>query len=249
MSSLLVLLLSLSSPGAHLSSAYSICSAAAGVAGNVFAFVLFVSPIPTFKRIIRSQSTEQFSGSPYMSALLNCLICLWYGTPIVSPGIILVFSVNFIGAIFQLVYITVFIVYADRTKKLKTLGLLLGIFGVFGAIASTSLCAFEPPGRQIFVGYLSVLSLISMFAAPLFVINLVIKTKSVEYMPFYLSLATFLMSFSFFVYGLFECDIFISVPNGIGVLLGVLQLGLYFYYSENSEDESSRRRHLIEACA
>ncbi|VFQ58818.1 unnamed protein product [Cuscuta campestris] len=68
-------------------------------------------------------------------------------------------------------------------------------------------------------------------------------------MPFYLSLATFLMSLSFFVYGLFECDIFISVPNGIGLVLGVLQLGLYFYYSENSEEESSRRRHLIEACA
>lgn len=236
-------------PGAYLSSAYSLCSVAAGVAGNVFAFVLFVSPIPTFIRIIRSQSTEQFSGLPYTYALLNCLICLWYGTPVVSPDLILVFSVNFIGAIFQFVYITIFIVYADQKKKIKMLGLLLGVFAVFGAIASTSLCIFEPPQRQIFVGYLSVLSLISMFASPLFVINLVIKTRSVEYMPFYLSLATFLMSLSFVVYGLFECDIFIYVPNGIGAILGVLQLGLYVYYSETYEEESSRRRHLIESYA
>lgn len=43
--------------------------------------------------------------------------------------------------------------------------------------------------------------------------NLVIKTKSVEYMPFYLSLATFLMSLSFFAYGMFKNDPFISVSN------------------------------------
>nr|GMD87779.1 bidirectional sugar transporter SWEET2a-like [Ipomoea batatas] len=237
--------MSIMSPGA-LSSTYAVCSFAAGVAGNIFAFVLFVSPIPTFKRIIRSQSTEQFSGLPYIYALLNCLICLWYGTPIVSPGIILVFTVNSVGAIFQLVYITIFIIYAERTKKLKMLGWLLGVFAVFAIIASVSICVFEPPNRQLFVGYLSVLSLISMFASPLFIINLVIKTKSVEYMPFYLSLATFLMSLSFFVYGLFQHDLFISVPNGIGAVLGVVQLVLYFRYSGRSKEES--RTQLLESC-
>lgn len=43
--------------------------------------------------------------------------------------------------------------------------------------------------------------------------NLVIKTRSVEYMPFYLSLATFLMSLSFFAYGMFKNDPFISVSK------------------------------------
>ncbi|CAH9114271.1 unnamed protein product [Cuscuta epithymum] len=234
------------SPG-PLSSASSLFSFAAGVAGNVFAFVLFVSPIPTFKRIIRCQSTEQFSGLPYIYALLNCLICLWYGTPIVTPGIILVFSVNSIGAVFQLVYISIFIIYADAAKKLKMMGSVLSILAVFALIASVSLCIYEPPGRQIFVGCLSVLSLISMFASPLFIINMVIKTRSVEYMPFYLSLATFLMSLSFFVYGLSMHDIFISAPNGIGAILGVVQLVLYFWYMERSQDES--RRKLLESCA
>lgn len=219
-----------------LCSIYSICSVAAGIAGNLFAFVLFVSPIPTFRRIIRSKSTEQFSGLPYIYALLNCLICLWYGTPIVSPGIILVFTVNSIGAMFQLVYISIFIIHAEGSKKLKMLGLVLGVFAVFAVIVAISLYLFEPPSRQTFVGYLSIFSLISMFASPLFIINLVIKTKSVEYMPFYLSLATFLMSLSFFAYGMFKNDPFISVPNGIGGVLGVIQLVLYFRYSNSGEE-------------
>ncbi|CAN4082142.1 unnamed protein product [Withania somnifera] len=225
---------------------YSICSVASGVAGNLFAFVLFVSPIPTFRRIIRSKSTEQFSGLPYICTLLNCLICLWYGTPIVSPGIILIFSVNTIGALFQLLYISIFIIHAEWSKKLKMLGLMLGVFSVFAVIVAISLYLFEPPSRQTFVGYLSVFSLISMFASPLFIINLVIKTKSVEYMPFYLSLATFLMSISFFAYGLFKNDSFISVPNGIGSVLGVIQLVLYFRYSNSGEEP---RAPLLESYA
>ncbi|XP_075085969.1 bidirectional sugar transporter SWEET2a-like [Nicotiana tabacum] len=227
-------------------STYSICSNAAGIAGNLFAFILFVSPIPTFKRIVGSKSTEQFSGLPYIYALLNCFICLWYGTPIVSPGIILVFTVNSVGAVFQFVYIIIFIIFAEREKKLKMLGLLLGVFAVFAAVVSISICLFEPPSRQTFVGYLSVISLISMFASPLFIINLVIRTKSVEYMPFYLSLATFLMSLSFFAYGMFKQDPFISVPNGIGGILGVIQLVLYWRYSRPHEEPT---RPLLESYA
>ncbi|XP_038705533.1 bidirectional sugar transporter SWEET2a-like isoform X2 [Tripterygium wilfordii] len=206
-------------------------------AGNIFAFVLFVSPIPTFRRIIRNQSTEQFSGLPYMYALLNCLISLWYGMPFVSPGIILVATVNSIGAIFQFVYITIFIIYADKAKKLKMSGMLISVFAIFVLVVLMSLEFLDPHERQMVVGYLSVASLISMFASPLLVINLVIKTKSVEYMPFYLSFATFLMSLSFFVYGILKSDLFIYIPNGIGTILGIVQLILYYYYSSKvSED-------------
>ncbi|CAA2989299.1 bidirectional sugar transporter SWEET2a-like [Olea europaea subsp. europaea] len=129
--------------------------------------------------IFGSKSTEQFSRLPYIYALLNCLICLWYRTPIISLSIILIFTVNFVGAIFQLIYIIIFFVYGDRTKKVKMLGLLLAVFSAFGAIVVLSIKVFEPLNRQLLVGYLSVFSLISMFASPLFIINLVIRTKSV----------------------------------------------------------------------
>ncbi|KAI3830935.1 hypothetical protein MKX03_010233 [Papaver bracteatum] len=217
---------------------HSLFSDAAGVAGNLFAFVLFVSPIPTFCRIVRNRSTEQFSGLPYIYTLLNCLICLWYGLPHVSPGIILVATVNSVGAVFQLVYVILFIVYADKGKKMRMLGLLLAVFGAFAVIAYVSMTFFDSHTRQLFVGCLSVASLISMFASPLFVINLVIRTKSVEFMPFYLSLATFLMSISFLTYGVLKSDLFIYLPNGIGTVLGAIQLSLYAYYSRTSGDGS-----------
>ncbi|PKU65183.1 bidirectional sugar transporter SWEET2a isoform X1 [Dendrobium catenatum] len=218
---------------------YDICTFAAGIAGNLFAFVLFVSPIPTFRRITRNRSTEQFSGLPYVYTLLNCLICFWYGLPCVSYGVFLVATVNSIGAIFQLLYISLFLTFGDNARRLKICGLLIGVFAVFGLIVYVSLEMFDHQSRQTFIGYLSVASLISMFASPLFIINLVVRTKSVEFMPFHLSLATFLMSISFFAYGLLLNDFFIYIPNGIGSVLGVIQLLVYAYYNKRSREESS----------
>lgn len=76
---------------------------------------------PTFKRIVRNKSTEQFSGLPYLYSLLNCLICMWYGLPFISYGVLLVVTVNSIGAAFQLTYLILFIVYADPKRKVTAL--------------------------------------------------------------------------------------------------------------------------------
>lgn len=54
---------------------------------------------------------------PYIYTLLNCLICAWYGSPFVSIDNILITTVNSIGAIFQLVYLFLFISYAERERK------------------------------------------------------------------------------------------------------------------------------------
>ncbi|KAK4266276.1 hypothetical protein QN277_027223 [Acacia crassicarpa] len=179
-----------------------------------------------------------FLGLPYIYALLNCLICLWYGTPLISPNNFMVLTVNSAGAVFQFVYLILFVTYAEKNRKVRMIGLLLAVLGLFAIIVFGSLQIANHLMRQMFVGFLSVASLISMFASPLFVIKLVIPTRSVEFMPFYLSLSTFLMSASFFVYGMLNFDVFVYVPNGIGTILGIVQLVLYFYYKGASVEES-----------
>ncbi|GFP78693.1 bidirectional sugar transporter sweet2, partial [Phtheirospermum japonicum] len=207
-------------------------------AGNLFAFGLFLSPVPTFRRIIRNESTEQFSGLPYIYTLLNCLITAWYGLPMISSDNILVTTVNSIGAVFQIVYITIFIKYAEKTKKLRMFGLIFSVLAIFAIIVVGSLLIVDFEVRHLTIGFLSCASLISMFASPLFIINLVIRTRSVEFMPFHLSLCTFLMSTSFLLYGVFNFDPFVYVPNGIGTVLGVIQLLLFSYYRKPTSEDS-----------
>ncbi|KAG4981542.1 hypothetical protein JHK85_035500 [Glycine max] len=171
---------------------------------NVFAFGLFVSPIPTFRRIIRNGSTEMFSGLPYIYSLLNCLICMWYGTPLISADNLLVTTVNSIGAVFQFVYTIIFLMYAEKAKKVRMVGLLLAVLGMFAIVLVGSLQIDDVIMRRFFVGFLSCASLISMFASPLFII----------------------------------------VPNGIGTILGMIQLILYFYFESKSR-ESSREPLIV----
>ncbi|KAK8961135.1 Bidirectional sugar transporter SWEET1 [Platanthera guangdongensis] len=69
--------------------------------------------------------------------------------------------------------------------------------------------------------------------------RLVIKTKSVEFMPFFLSLFVFLCGTSWFIYGLLGRDPFIIVPNGCGSTLGAVQLILYVIYRKNKGEKGA----------
>ncbi|MCO5580055.1 hypothetical protein L7F22_033921 [Adiantum nelumboides] len=71
-----------------------------------------------------------------------------------------------------------------------------------------------------------------MYAAPLAAMKNVIQTKSVESMPFLLSLCTLLNSCLWEVYGILKKDPFIIVPNALGVIFGIMQLALYAYYRD-----------------
>lgn len=54
--------------------------------------------------------------------------------------------------------------------QLRMTGLLLAVFALFAIVVFVCMRLLDPDQRQIFVGYLSVASLISMFASPLFII-------------------------------------------------------------------------------
>ncbi|KAJ7557798.1 hypothetical protein O6H91_04G010700 [Diphasiastrum complanatum] len=79
--------------------------------------------------------------------------------------------------------------------------------------------------------------------------KLVITTKSVEYMPFLLSLASFVNGLIWTSYAfLGRLDVFIIVPNGIGSLLGALQLVIYFiYYKKPTEKKEQRFKIHLQA--
>ncbi|KAI3972806.1 hypothetical protein MKX01_019464 [Papaver californicum] len=178
-----------------------------GICGNATALILFLAPLITFRRIIKTKSTQQFSGVPYIMTLLSCLLSGWYGLPFVSPHNILVTTINGIGA----------------KVKCKMLVLLALVLIIFASISNNIRPGFNS-------GLAATIFSICMYASPLSVMKLVIRTKSVEYMPFFLSLFMFLCGTSWFAYGLHGGDPFIDVPNGFGCGLGALQLILYTIY-------------------
>ncbi|KAG5612143.1 hypothetical protein H5410_023424 [Solanum commersonii] len=204
-----------------------------GILGNVFGVLLFMAPMITFKRIISKRSTEQFSSIPYVIALLNCLLSVWYSLPFVSPDNLLVTIVNSIGAGLEATYVLIFLIFAPKKEKAKICGYLFVVFSIVSCVALISLLAFHGNKRKLLCGFAFTISCIMMYGSPLSVMRLVIKSKSVEYMPFFLSLAVFICSISWFIFALLGKDPFILVPNVIGTLLGAVQLILYGIYRDN----------------
>ncbi|XP_073031725.1 bidirectional sugar transporter SWEET1-like isoform X2 [Primulina eburnea] len=187
----------------------------------------------TFKRIIKKRSTEQFSGVPYVMTLLNCLLSAWYGLPFVSPNNLLVSTINGTGAAIELVYVMIFLIFAMKKEKGKILGLLTLVLAIFAIVAFVSLFALHGNGRKLFCGSAATVFSIIMYGSPLTIMRMVIKTKSVEFMPFFLSLFVFLCGTSWFVFGLLGKDPFVAIPNGFGCGLGTVQLILYAIYRNN----------------
>ncbi|PON74486.1 SWEET sugar transporter [Parasponia andersonii] len=215
-----------------------------GVFGNAFALFLFLAPTITFRRILKNKSTEQFSGIPYVMTLLNCLLSAWYGLPFVSPNNILVSTINGTGAAIESIYVLAFIIFAPKREKAKILGLFAFVLTVFAAVALVSLFALDHKPRKLFCGLAATIFSIIMYASPLSIMRTVIKTKSVEFMPFFLSLFVFLCGTSWFIYGLLGGDPF--VPNGFGCGLGATQLILYFIYRDKGTSKQATPEESLE---
>ncbi|KAF7086820.1 hypothetical protein CFC21_090090 [Triticum aestivum] len=200
-----------------------------GLLGNVISFSSLLAPIPTFYRIFKSKSTEGFQSVPYVVALFSAMLWIFYA--LVKTGEGLLISINAAGCVIETVYIVMYLVYAPRKAKIFTakIVVLLNIAG-FGLIFLLTLFAFHGETRVVSLGWICVGFSVCVFVAPLSIIGRVIKTKSVEYMPFTLSLTLTLSAIVWFLYGLLIKDKYVALPNVLGFTFGVIQMVLYVFY-------------------
>ncbi|RLN09736.1 bidirectional sugar transporter SWEET4 [Panicum miliaceum] len=217
---------------------------AIGVIGNGTALVLFLSPVPTFIRIWKKGSVEQYSPVPYVATLLNCMIWVLYGLPLVHPHSMLVVTINGTGLVIELTYVALFLLCSRGATRRKVFLLLVTEIVFVGAVTVLVLnLAHTYERRSMIVGILGVLFGIGMYAAPLSVMKIVIQTKSVEYMPLSLSLASLVNAICWTAYALIKFDLYITIPNGLGVLFAGAQVVLYaIYYKSTQEIIEARKR-------
>ncbi|XP_038982141.1 bidirectional sugar transporter SWEET6a-like [Phoenix dactylifera] len=214
---------------------------AVGVVGNVLSFGLFLAPVPTFATIWKRKTVEDFSPLPYLVTLLNCMLWVFYGLPVVHPGTILVSTINGVGVVLETIYLCIFFFYSPNRLRLRVLKLLaFELVSMAGVVIGVILGAHTHSKRQVIVGVLSVVLCTAMYASPLFILRLVISTKSVEYLPFYLCLAGLFNGACWTTYALIRFDIFLLIPNGLGALLGAVQVLIYFYYHHSTSKAPSK---------
>ncbi|KAK7295775.1 hypothetical protein RJT34_18687 [Clitoria ternatea] len=197
--------------------------------GNIVSFLVFLAPLPTFYKIFKNKSSEGFQSIPYVVALLSAFLLLYYG--FLKTNAILIITINCIGCVIEVSYLTMYIIYAPKKQKISTLAMILiADIGGFSLTMLISTFAVKGVNRVRAVGLICAIFNIAVFAAPLSIMRRVIKTKSVEFMPFSLSLFLTLCATMWFFYGFFDNDYFIMLPNVLGFLFGISQMILYIVY-------------------
>ncbi|PKU61581.1 bidirectional sugar transporter SWEET16-like isoform X1 [Dendrobium catenatum] len=215
-----------------------------GLVGNVISILVFASPIGTFRRVVKKKSTESFKWQPYVTTLMSTSLWTYYG--LLKTNGLLVVTVNGAGTVLQAIYVILYLIYTSKDTRIymaKMVGLLN--VGVIGVVILVTHLALHGSLRLLVMGSLCAALTIGMYASPLYAMKMVMKTKSVEYMPFSLSFFLFLNAGIWSIYSVLVRDIFILIPNTIGFVLGSAQLVIYFIYKKkgpNSAKETDIER-------
>ncbi|XVF11470.1 hypothetical protein REPUB_Repub08aG0030600 [Reevesia pubescens] len=200
-----------------------------GILGNVVSFMVSLAPLPTFYQIYKKKTSEGFQSIPYVISLFSAMLWIYYA--LLKKDVMLLITINTFCVFIQTFYIVTYFHYAPKKEKIVTvkLVLLFNVFG-FGVIFFSTFFLQNPLTRLHILGYICMAFSLCVFVAPLGILRKVIKTKSVEYMPFTLSVFLTLGAVMWFFYGLFTKDMNVAVPNVLGFIFGILQMILYAVY-------------------
>ncbi|XP_051141672.1 bidirectional sugar transporter NEC1-like [Andrographis paniculata] len=219
-----------------------------GILGNVVSFLVYLAPVPTFYRIWKKRSTEEFQAVPYAVALFSAMLYLYYAS--LKGNSLVLITINSLGCLIETFYLVVFLIFSNSQSRIGITKVLL-VFNVscLGLIIGTTYLAAEGKRRVDAVGWICAAFSVTVFAAPLTIMRQVIKTKSVEFMPLSLSFFLTICAVVWFFYGFAVRDFYIAGPNILGFVFGVAQMGLYMVYRNNNNNVKNPKKQFSTAAA
>lgn len=200
-------------------------------AATVFTIGLFSSGILTCRKIHITKSVGVVPHLPFVAAAVNCSMWMTYG--FIKPDST-VALVNFVGLCLQMTYIFIYHTYTDNKYSIRR-DFLLALAVVSTVILYYTKFVSDQTSRTTQLGVACNIGSILFFASPLSTMAEVIQSKSTDSMSFPLSVMSVLTTASWVLYGLLVSDFFIQFPNGIGLLLSLIQLTLFAVYHKKKK--------------
>lgn len=196
----------------------------------VFTVGMFSTGLSDLKKMRETKSTDNIQFLPFLTTCLNNLGWLYYG--LLKRDQTIVF-VNVIGAALQMLYIIVFIHYTKQKKPFLSQAMFAGAVLAGGWFYFS---VFLPEGdtRLHQLGLTCSAITVSMYLSPLTDLVNIVRSGNVQCLSFPLTVATFLTSTSWVLYGLQLDDYYIVVPNMPGILTSIIRFYLFWRFSPTS---------------
>ncbi|KAG6622747.1 MtN3-like protein [Phytophthora cinnamomi] len=191
-----------------------------------------LSPVPDLYRVHKQRHTGVMAFMPLVALLLCNHVWLVYAYTV--KNIFPLFSVCIFGDVVLAIYIAIYARWCpDRKYVVKCIVMGAVPFVLVTIYAILVACGTIPQSRHqlgVVLGYLADVTTLALFMSPFEKVKLVIQTKSSAAIPVLLCAIIFVNSSLWLINGIVDDDLFIVVPNVVGVLLTAIQLTLYFVY-------------------
>ncbi|XP_056142500.1 sugar transporter SWEET1 [Lampris incognitus] len=206
----------------------------------VFTVGMFSTGLTDLKKMQAAKNADNVQFLPFLTTCLNNLGWLYYGILKRNGTVVLV---NVIGAVLQTVYIISYCHYTKEKRRVISQCLAAGVVLACGWLYFGVLL---PQGDSQLgqLGLTCSVVTVSMYFSPLTDLVGMVRSGNLERLSFPLTVATFLTSSSWALYGLELKDYYIMVPNTPGILTSLVRFYLFWRFA--SVNQSSPSYQLIE---
>ena len=200
-----------------------------GWIGFVISTYFYMSPVVPFLKVIKGE--KYYKDAPGILLICNIMNCiLWTDYGLLKDSFQLYFTCALGGSI-TLIWITIY--FSFLSKKNFFLSFLINLL-LFSIISAITYVFYEILDIKI-TGYVALVFNILMLAAPGEKIYTVIKTGNYELIPIFSTIGTLLCAGSWLMFGVYQRDLNLIIPNGLGLMFGFFQLFVYCYYYKKSK--------------
>ena len=211
-----------------------------GWVGTAIATFFYIAPVVPFLKLIKGEiSWKESPGVLLICSFMNCILWSDYG---LLQDKFLVYFANGLGGTITLIFITIFLIHLADKKFcfafLYTLCLIAVIVGL------AFLC-YEVIKSDI-TGKIAMVFNVLMYAAPGEKIITVFRTGDVSLIPIWSTIGGTACSSCWLIYGIYQNDLNLIIPNLLGVLASIVQIVVYLIFrgksinkNENQEQENN----------
>ncbi|MCO5549498.1 hypothetical protein L7F22_002970 [Adiantum nelumboides] len=217
-----------------------------GVSGNIVTIAFFTaSTLKSAWSIVRQKGTSNivscWGNQLFLFMLFNCLLWVFYGLPINRPHNFWIILTNSIGAILALVAVGAYYHYTSCKEKLIVEWELESFAGFFMILILTTIWLNTDRETRVFVvGTICVVFSSLMHLALLSELATAWSNKDLRRLHPIPSITAFLKGAIWTAYGWSGNDVFIVIPNGVGVATGVIQVILCIVIRRNIHKIASK---------
>ena len=203
-----------------------------GWVGNALALYFYIAPIVPFVKVIKGEMTwKQSPGVLLLCSFLNCILWSDYG---LITNQFLLYLANGLGGTITLIYITIFLIHVADRKVL--LSLFYNFFLICCIVEIYFVFYYLVPFKV--TGIIANIFNVLMYAAPGEKIYQICKGASYQLIPIWSTIGGTACSTSWMCYGIYQKDIYVVIPNALGVLASIVQIVIFIIYRRKQKNKA-----------